>query len=159
MKRGVRRPGHAWRKKTSLTLNEVFDQVPELLDLEACRAAWEARNPQGLWWGIVHCSVAGGLPKWLAGALLTMLKLRPVQRRYWARYQKDSTDLCRSVSVLGFRKRGLTWEAASEAAAKDLASTPARGSRDAIVKSYKRVARRLPVVPGRYALRPLPPEK
>ena len=74
------KPGRAWTKRGSLPAH----RAPRLDTLEACREAWEERNPQGLWWGIIHCSVDGGLPQWLAAALLTMLKLRPVQRRFWS---------------------------------------------------------------------------
>lgn len=142
--------GRAWTKGGTLPAHEP----PRLDTLEACREAWEARNPQGLWWGIVHCSTAGGLPPWLAAAFLTMLKLRPVQRRFWGPYQRRLVDFARFAAVRNARERGLTWEQAYDAASEALAQTPAFGGAAAMKKSYWLVAATDPARLGRYALAP-----
>jgi hypothetical protein len=142
------RPGRAWAKRGSLPTH----WPPRLDTLEACREAWEERNPQGLWWGIVHCSSDGRLPQWLAAELLTMLKLRPVQRRFWEPYKRRLTHYVRFAEVRGARKRGLTWEQAYDTASEALAQTPAWGSAATMKKSYRLVARTGSA--GRFALAP-----
>jgi hypothetical protein len=83
------RPRRAWTKRGG---NLPTHWPPRLDTLEACREAWEEGNPAGLWWGIIHCSADGRLPQWLVAALLTMLKLRPVQRRFWEPYKRRLID-------------------------------------------------------------------
>ena len=88
-----------------------------------------------------------------------LLAMRPVQRRLWAPYQQDLIDFARFLGVRAARRRGLTWESAFKSAAQELERTPAFGSPAAMAKSYKRVSRVARAAPGRYALRPLAPEK
>jgi len=144
--------GRAWTKRKSVGLPE--HQAPRLTNLDACREAWAARNPHALWRGIELCARTGGLPQWLADALTTLLKLRPVQRRLWAPYQQDLVDFDRFGAVRAARRRGLTWELAFNAASEELEQSPSFGSAAAMAKSYKRVSRRASAAPGRYAIRP-----
>jgi hypothetical protein len=146
------RPSRAWTKRKSVGLPE--HQAPRLTDLEACREAWAAKNPEALRQGITLCARTGGLPQWLADALTTLLKLRPVQRRLWAPYQQDLVDFARFGAVRAARRRGRTWELAFEEAAAELERSPAFGSAASMAKSYKRVSRRSSAAPGRYAIRP-----
>jgi hypothetical protein len=151
----MRRDGHPGRAWTTKGKSLPEHQTPDLTDFEACREAWEtARNPEGLWWGIVHCSASGGLPQWLAAALLTMLKLKPVQRRLWAPYQQRLVDFVRFAEVRAARARGLTWEAARDAASKACAQSPAAGSAEAMKRSYRLVASTSAQRLGGYARRP-----
>jgi hypothetical protein len=144
------RPGRAWTKRGSLPMH----WPPRLDTLEACREAWAERNPEGLRWGIIHCSLDGGLPQWLAAALLTMLKLRPVQRRFWEPYKRRLTHYLRFAAVRNARKRGLTWEEAYAAASEALAQTDAFGSAATMKKSYRLVSRTGAARRGGYSLAP-----
>ena len=145
------KPGRAWTKREG-RLPEF--ETPRLTDLEACREAWEAGNPEALRQGIKLCTAAGGVPSWLADALMTLLKLRPVQRRLWAPYQQDLTELLRFVAVRSARRRSLTWELAYKHASHELALTPAFGSPAAMKRSYRNVSRTAQAAPGRYAFAP-----
>jgi hypothetical protein len=150
------RPGRAWTKKGSKL---PAHQAPTLTDLEVCRAAWASGNPEALRTGIALCAIAGGLPPWLADALTTLLKQPAVDQRLWKPYEQDLIDFSRFAAVRTFRRRGLTWEAAFTAAAKDLEGTPAAGGDEAMAASYKAVRLLAAESPARYALRPLAAEE
>jgi hypothetical protein len=140
-------PGRAWSKRDL----PAYRARP-LETLEACREAWEARNPEALRSGLRLCIHAGGLPAWLGEACLNLLKLRPVERRLWQPYRQDLIDFERFLAVRAGRRQGLTWRQATEAAAKESAPRPSCGSPAAMKKSYHLVCRRARRAPGRYAL-------
>jgi hypothetical protein len=142
------KPGRAWSKQP---LPEL--EVQCFNGLDACRDAWEsAGNPKAIQSALAHCTMDGGMPRWLASAVVRLLWNSRRYGRLLARHRSDLTDFDRYAAVLRFRKQGMTFEVAYQAAADVDSRRPVTPF--AIEKSYKNVLRRLGAEPWRYAIHP-----
>lgn len=142
--------------------------------LDDCRVAWErAASPAALCAAVVKAETDGGLPPWLADALLLLLVMggdlvpsprnkEPLLCRLWRWWNHDRLDAARAAQVACTRGTPPTmhWPTAYAAAAKSYADDALREGLiaeaggavggDKMRESYKRVRRLLSTNPGIY---------
>jgi hypothetical protein len=142
-------PGKAFHRRDREDRREVrLPQDPNDRELEACRTAYEnAGRLDALAEAIGICrDLTRPLPDWLALAAMGALDARFEPRA------QDLVDFVRFDAVDDARNHKLTLERAFDFASQLLEPTDARGSADAMKKSYYLVGRRTRREPGRYYL-------
>jgi hypothetical protein len=117
-------------------------------------------SPAAIYEAIRLCEERGAIPSWLADALTTLLgtgyktpaRRRSVLATLWRRHLSDLIDYVRYDEVVDARDHGLRWSDAYAIASALLTGKGARGSREQMKWSYRRVINRMRKAPGRYYL-------
>jgi hypothetical protein len=140
------RPGKAFSRARAEADTFVWAADTYERELQACRRAYEtAGRLDALGQAVIVChELARPLPPWLVRDLVEALSSRVTYRK------QDLVDFIRYDAVDDAREHRLTLERAFEFASLLLEPTDARGSPDAMKKSYYTVRRRMRREPGRY---------
>jgi hypothetical protein len=122
------------RRTAILTKTTVGEQLTDDMKLAAFHAAWTASSGEArdlnLLGALELCGSARPLPEWVFAELC---------RQQIARLPGIDRNTARWFSVLGARREGLSWKAATNAASNRLKDTFAAGKPDTIWHAYKRV--------------------